>query len=123
MKIVKNGMVGMVVEVPTYCFAPNRSGWNGYTFAVGIIREVMPNGSYKVEYPSDKYNHTDNKRTYKKVFGSKMVFEYQINLKNFKYVTSEPRSAWYDEDLEYDFGYGSTFEFLIDNGILADPEQ
>ena len=31
--------VGELVQVPYYCFAPHRSGWNGYLFADGVIVE------------------------------------------------------------------------------------
>lgn len=39
MKKAKNVKVGMFVCVPVYCFAPMRSGWNGWEFSVGQIME------------------------------------------------------------------------------------
>lgn len=32
--------VGSFVEVPVYCFAPERRGWNGWQFAIGQIVKV-----------------------------------------------------------------------------------
>ena len=31
--------VGEKVQVPYYCFAPYRKGWNGYLFTQGVIVE------------------------------------------------------------------------------------
>lgn len=60
--------VGELVQVPYYCFAPHRHGWNGYLFADGVIvgRAV---GSGKnnagVEYAIVKYTARGKEETHK----------------------------------------------------------
>jgi len=40
MKLAKNIKVGLIVEVPYYCFAPMRSGWNGWLFTLGEVIKI-----------------------------------------------------------------------------------
>ena len=40
MKKVRKLEIGQFVQVPTYCFAPHRSGWNGWSFDIGQIVKV-----------------------------------------------------------------------------------
>ena len=37
MKRIKNPRVGQLVQVPVIEFAPQRSGWNGWIFRVGVM--------------------------------------------------------------------------------------
>lgn len=47
MKKCKQPEIGDVIQFPYKCFAPYRSGWNGWTFRVGIIEDLVTgaNGS------------------------------------------------------------------------------
>lgn len=40
MKKVKNPEIGQLVQIPSYEFAPFRSGWNGWVFRVGVIEKL-----------------------------------------------------------------------------------
>ena len=43
--------VGELVQVPYYCFAPHRYGWNGYLFADGeIIGRTVLNRPWSGSY-------------------------------------------------------------------------
>ena len=122
MNHAKNLKVGRLVQVPDYCFAPNRRGWNGWLFRAGIIRAIgksKRDGAtiYQVErcvqgYGNPRYKNP--KATVTAWFRKDAIFE-----KDFfhaEYLTAHPRSYWsdgcYDEDTE----------FMIDNGFVADPE-
>ena len=49
--------VGELVQVPYYCFAPHRYGWNGYLFADGEIvqRRIGVGKNEGVQYAVVKY--------------------------------------------------------------------
>ena len=40
MKRAVNVKVGDVIEFPHHCFAPHRSGWNGWIFRAGIVEKL-----------------------------------------------------------------------------------
>lgn len=40
MKRIKNPSVGQLVQVPVIEFAPQRRGWNGWLFRVGVIEKL-----------------------------------------------------------------------------------
>lgn len=115
MKKARNVKVGSIVEVPFKEFAPYRSGWNGWLFRQGIVREIVNSQKYgrcyKVEFPS-YYNHTNCKRTITKVFIADHVFA--TDLKHSEYQMEHPRSYWCNGC------YDDNTEFMIDNGILED---
>ena len=121
MKHAKKLTVGSLVEVPDYCFAPYRSGWNGWIFRAGIIRALgrsKRDGSptYKVEYCRRGYGYKGDKTTITKWFRQDALFEKDYT--HAKFLMEHPREYWcngcYDEDTE----------FMIDNGFLTyDPES
>lgn len=41
MRKARNVKVGSVVEIPFYQFAPNRRGWNGWIFRLGIVEKIF----------------------------------------------------------------------------------
>lgn len=123
MNHAKNLKVGSLIQVPDYCFAPNRRGWNGWLFRAGIIRAIgksKRDGAtiYQVERCVQGYGNPMSKNPKATVtawFRKDAIFE-----KDFfhaEYLTAHPRSHWcngcYDEDTE----------FMIDNGFVADPEK
>ena len=116
MKKARKLAVGSVVSVPDYCFAPNRQGWNGWVFRVGIVREVgtsKKNGEriYKVESSTLDYGRTKDVRT-RWMYGS-AIFDAELDIWDAKRVTEYPREHWCN-------GYSGDVEFLIDNGIIED---
>ena len=65
--------IGELVQVPYYCFAPHRKGWNGYLFANGVIverhRRVKDNAPIAVvEYRLEGKAPERHKYTMDKVF-------------------------------------------------------
>lgn len=40
MKNAENISVGSIVSIPIRCFAPNRRGWNGWLFTLGIVEKI-----------------------------------------------------------------------------------
>lgn len=124
MKHAKNLKVGALVEVPDYCFAPNRRGWNGWTFRAGIIRAIgksKRDGAtiYKVErctwgYGDPRYK--TNKKTITKWFRPECIFE--KGYEHAHYLMEHPREYWENGCYDCDT------EFMIDNGFLNyDPER
>ena len=130
MKKAKDLSIGAVVSVPTYEFAPFRSGWNGWLFSAGIIKargigKETGQSMVKVEFPGRGYkqkryylNGTEAEpiaNTLEKWFYISAVFEFDY--KNCKRNLEHPRDYWcsgtYTEDTE----------FLIDKGILQDYEE
>ena len=57
--------VGELVQVPYYCFAPYRTGWNGYLFADGVIveRRVGTGKNNGVPYALVKYTVNGKEET------------------------------------------------------------
>ncbi len=130
MRKAKNLSVGAVVCVPTYEFAPFRSGWNGWLFSVGIIKargtgKKTGAPMVKVEYPARGYkqkchylNGTEapiKADTIEKVFPVSAVFEF--NYYSCKEQLKFPREHWCDKT------YSEDTEFLIDKGILQDYKE
>jgi hypothetical protein len=124
MKIVKNIKIGQVVEVPTYCFAPYRSGWNGWLFTRGIVKGFGTSKKdgrqmVKVEFPTNGYAQAYRTRnggfkigertTIEKWFITSAIFETDIVLPEY------PRDRYETPS------YNNEIEFLIDKGIIADP--
>lgn len=124
MRHAKNLKVGSLVQVPDYCFAPMRRGWNGWIFRAGVIRKIgksKKDGTtvYQVErcirgYGDPRYPE-NRSRTYTAWFRKDAIFE--ISLTHAEMVMKHPREYWcqgcYDEDTE----------FMIDQGFLTyDPE-
>ena len=58
--------VGELVQVPYYCFAPYRPGWNGYLFANGVIteRRVGTGKNAGIEYAMVKYSVNGKEETH-----------------------------------------------------------
>lgn len=58
--------VGELVQVPYYCFAPHRYGWNGYLFAEGVIvkRCVGTGKNAGVQYAMVKYTVNGKEETH-----------------------------------------------------------
>lgn len=129
MKKAKDLSIGAVVSVPTYEFAPFRSGWNGWLFSAGIIkaRGTSKKGLpiVKVEYPAKGYkqkrhylNGTEapmRADTIEKWFHVSAVFEF--NYWNCKRNLEHPREHWCDKT------YTEDTEFLIDKGVLQDYKE
>lgn len=130
MRKAKDLSIGAVVQVPTYEFAPFRSGWNGWLFSAGIIKAHGKSKKtglpiVKVEYPARGYkqkryyaNGTEapmKADTIEKWFFVSAVFEF--SLKSCKEEIKFPREHWcYKSYLE-------DTEFLIDKGILQDYKE
>jgi len=127
MKIAKNVKIDQLVQVPTYCFAPNRSGWNGWLFTKGIVKAFgtsKKNGQpmIRVEFPTNGYARAYRKRsggfginertTVERWFIPSAVFE--TDLDHQEWITQFPRDHF--EIPSYDH----ETEFLIDKGIIAD---
>lgn len=66
--------VGAEVQVPYYCFAPYRSGWNGYLFADGIIveRRIGTGKNEGIKYAVVEY--TKNGKTERHTYKMQNVF-------------------------------------------------
>ena len=124
MKIAKNVKLGQVVQVPTYCFAPMRNGWNGWLFTKGIVTgfgtsKKTGNPMIKVEFPDRSYAQAYRKRdgsfgvcertTTEKWFITSAVFETDIDLPEY------PRNRYETPS------YNEEIEFFIDKGIIVDP--
>lgn len=123
MRHAKNLKIGSLVQVPDYCFAPMRSGWNGWLFRAGVIRKIgksKRDGAtvYQVERCIRGYGDPrvkDNRRTITAWFRKDAIFE--KGYEHSKMLMEHPREYWcngcYDEDTE----------FMIDQGFLTyDPE-
>ena len=119
MRHAKNLKIGSLVQVPDYCFAPFRSGWNGWIFRAGIIRAIgksKKDGAtiYQVERCTKNYGYHGDKTTYTAWFRKEAIFE--KGYEHAKMLMEHPREYWcngcYDEDTE----------FMIDNGFLTYPE-
>lgn len=114
-KLAKNLTVGVVVNVPDFCFDERRSGWNGWLFSAGIIRKVakFKNGepAYLVETPTRAYPCPE--KTQKRWFRKNALFEY--NLDRAREITKCPF-----EDYCGGRGWGASIQFLIDNGVIPD---
>ena len=67
--------VGAQVKVPYYCFAPYRSGWNGWLFADGVVveRRVGVGKNEGKRYSVVEY--TTNGKTQRKQYRVENVFE------------------------------------------------
>ena len=67
--------VGAQVQVPYYCFAPYRSGWNGWLFAEGVVveRRVGVGKNDGKRYSVVEY--TANGKTQRKQYRVENVFE------------------------------------------------
>jgi hypothetical protein len=131
MRKVKNIKIDQLVQVPTYCFAPNRSGWNGWLFTKGIVKAFgtskTGNPLVKVEFPDRGYARAYRKRaggfgidertTIEKWFITSAVFETDLDHQNW--ITQFPRDHF--ETPSYDH----ETEFLIDKGLVVDrfPES
>lgn len=131
MKKAKKLSIGAVVRVPTYEFAPYRSGWNGWLFSAGIIKATGKSKKtglpmVKVEYPARGYKqkryHINGKEaemhanTIEKWFSISAVFEfgdYYANERELQF----PREHWCGKT------YTEDTEFLIDKGILQDYHE
>ena len=127
MKVEKSPKLNQIVQVPTYCFAPNRSGWNGWLFTKGVIvgfgtSTKTGKTMIKVEYPDRNYAQAHRKRaggfeigertTTTKWFITSAVFE--ADLEHQQYITQFPRTHF--ECPSYDH----ETEFFIDKGLIAD---
>lgn len=129
MKTVKNIIKGQLVQVPTYCFAPNRSGWNGWLFTKGIVLGFGTDNKtgkrlVKVEFPTRNYGRKHLTRTGQlkeddrerekivKWFIPSVIFE--ADLQHQEYITQFPREHWKDECYDHET------EYLIDKGIVED---
>lgn len=119
MKHAKNLKIGSLVQVPDYCFAPMRHGWNGWIFRAGVIRKIgkSKDGTivYQVERCTKNYGYKGDKTTHTSWFRKDAIFE--KSFAHAEMVMQHPREYWnngcYDEDTE----------FMIDQGFLTyDPE-
>lgn len=120
MKKVRNAKINQIVEVPVHCFAPYRSGWNGWSFRKGIIigtgtHKQTGKKMYKVEYPCRGYNHTDRKEILVKWFSENAVFQTDLEHSKWQmqYSRNEIEDGSYDEDTE----------FFIDKGIIKETAE
>jgi len=122
-------VVGELVEFPTVCYAPFRSGWNGWLFSVAIIKSIVQSKDgrkvVEVEYPSSAYGqqltnmrgevvgYGDHKSLTKNVYAD-CVFSYdKVELHQRKvneYRRDELCKNCYDVDTE----------FLIDRGYIKE---
>ena len=92
MKQAKNVQVGAIVQFPHHCFAPNRSGWNGWIFRAAIVDRFYMSTTGKlcaeVTYctkTASKYQLLPNTEAKAKVLVSNL-FEYDVNFYRKKYM-------------------------------------
>ena len=116
MKKAKDLTIGAVVDVPDYCFAPTRYGWNGWIFRAGIIRQIGKTKKsgrtmYQVERCVLGYGQT--KKTFTKWFYPEELFEFSY--KHSQMLMEHPREYWQHGT------YDDNTEFLIDQGIIKYP--
>lgn len=71
-----NLTVGAFVEVPFYCFAPERRGWNGWLFALGQIVKVGKTPSGKQAAVVEYYHNG----VISKVFAADKVFDASLKI-------------------------------------------
>lgn len=127
MKIAKNVKIGQPVEVPTYCFAPLRRGWNGWMFTKGIVKafgtsKKTGNPLVKVEFPARTYAvayrtirgdiRVGERETIEKWFPTSEIFE--TDLHHQEWITQFPRDHF---ELP---SYDHETEFLINKGLVED---
>ena len=105
MKKVKNPKVGQLVEVPTYCFAPMRHGWNGWLFNIGVIEDIYTGKTGK-RCATVRYNNHGSEST--KGFVLDNVFQYEFLDMQQKFV---------DENKDAK-SFGHEIEFMIRNGFI-----
>lgn len=108
MKKVCKMEIGAFVQVPTYCFAPHRSGWNGWSFDIGQIVKV---GKTKSGESAAVVQFLHDGKEAEKVFTAEKIFDAstaiaarQIMLKDFS-----------DEDLKK----ADKLRWLLERGAIS----
>ena len=112
MKKAKNVKVGMIVQVPTNQFAPNRNGWNGYMFDGGKVTKLftstqgMPCATVEV--------HRNNGMVYEKNYLLQSCFDYSSNIIRAQKFIDDYTSE------QFENATGTTWiKFLADEGIVT----
>lgn len=69
--------VGEIVEIPDYCFAPNRRGWNGWLFANAQVVKLLGKNKFgqKVYLLDVCDRHGRNGEHYEKNISENRIFE------------------------------------------------
>ena len=108
------GVIGEVVQVPVYEFAPCRRGWNGWLFSTGIIRDVYTSKTgrkcYQVEYVN---RHSKDGSSITKGFVSENVFDASLDIAHAKQIIDEYTREQFDNATGVNW-----ILFLSNNGIV-----
>lgn len=120
MKAVKNPCVGQLVQIPAFEFAPQRSGWNGWIFRVGVIEKLYVSKSGR-KCATVRYCTKCAGRyqllpciEYSKPFVIENVFQWngleraQKSYTEFKFYEDNGEQVCWDEDTA----------FLVNNGYI-----
>lgn len=105
--------VGNLVEVPEHCFAPGRSGWNGWLFTYGIIQRVAKNKNGEplaVVLCLDKHH---SGKTYVKNYLTKNCFDPTLSLHSDQRVISKMTIEELNESKNW------RFRWLVDNDFCT----
>lgn len=122
-------IIGEIVELPVYEFAPFRTGWNGWLFQAGIIKKLGKNKNGEVialvKYPLKGYkqkryhlNGTEAEiiaNSVERWVHSSKLFQYSTISDNR--IMEHPREHWCGKT------YSENIEFLIDEGVYTEPSR
>ena len=112
MKKAKNVQVGMIVEVPTYQFAPNRRGWNGYLFDPGKVTKLFI--STKGNPCATVEVHRETGHVYEKNYLLEHCFDYSFDIVRAKRIIDELTKE------QFENATGTKWiKFLADEGIVT----
>jgi len=108
MKKVRSLNVGAFVQIPTYCFAPNRSGWNGWSFDIGQIVKV---GKTKAGVPAAVIEFLHDGRECSKAFTADRIFDAQTAIAARQIMLKD----FTDEDLQK----ADKLRWLLERGAIS----
>lgn len=112
MKKARNIKVGMIVEVPTHQFAPNRNGWNGWMFDGGKVIKLFT--STKGVPCATVEVHRNNGMVYNQNYILANCFDYSDNIKRAKSFIEKYTAE------QFERATGTTWiKFLADEGIVT----
>ncbi len=116
---------GELVDVPRYCFAPLRRGWNGWLFSPAIVLEKgisRKSGKEVIKVKMMVPGNTNEYSTVEKTFYKDCVFVY-TSIDMARHFMDEMdihgKDEFYDRIIEHEGAVGCDWiRFLIDEGFL-----
>ena len=108
MKKVRNLKIGVFVQVPTYCFAPDRSGWNGWSFDIGQIVKI---GKTKSGKSAAVVQFLHDGKEAEKVFTADKIFDAQTAIAARQIMLKD----FTDEDLQK----ADKLRWLLERGTIS----